>query len=69
MSKNRPVTMQRQVLQPDGKLVAGAQPMEEEFLLEALRWMMKSRLYDHRVIGMQRQGLFGVYSPGMGQEA
>src|SRR5207249_972828 len=61
--------MQRQVLQPDGKLVAGAQPMEEEFLLEALRWMMKSRLYDHRVIGMQRQGLFGVYSPGMGQEA
>ena len=61
--------MQRQVLQPDGMLVDGAQPMEEEFLLEALRWMMKSRLYDHRVIGLQRQGQFGVYSPGMGQEA
>jgi len=43
--------------------------MDEEFLLEALRWMMKSRLYDHRVIGLQRQGRFGVYSPGMGQEA
>jgi pyruvate dehydrogenase E1 component alpha subunit len=43
--------------------------MEEEFLLEALRWMMKSRLYDSRVIGLQRQGQFGVYSPGTGQEA
>ena len=43
--------------------------MEEEFLLEALRWMMKSRLYDQKVIALQRQGLFGVYSPGIGQEA
>ena len=43
--------------------------MEEEFLLEALRWMMKSRLYDQRVIALQRQGQFGVYSPGIGQEA
>jgi pyruvate dehydrogenase E1 component alpha subunit len=31
--------------------------------------MMKSRLYDQRVIALQRQGQFGVYSPGMGQEA
>src|SRR5262249_41556223 len=68
-SKNRAVTIPRQVLRPDGKLVDGAQPMEEEFLLEALRWMMKSRLYDHRVISLQRQGQFGVFSPGMGQEA
>ncbi len=60
----------RSVLQPDGTLAKGAQPtMEEEFLLEALRWMMKSRLYDNRVIGLQRQGQFGVYSPGTGQEA
>jgi pyruvate dehydrogenase E1 component alpha subunit len=43
--------------------------MDEEFLLVALRWMMKSRLYDSRVIGLQRQGQFGVYSPGTGQEA
>lgn len=43
--------------------------MDEEFLLVALRWMMKSRLYDGRVIGLQRQGQFGVYSPGTGQEA
>ena len=58
------------VLSADGTLVAGARPrMEEEFLLEALRWMMKSRLYDNRVIGLQRQGQFGVFSPGIGQEA
>ncbi len=58
------------VLLPDGTLAAGAHPrMDEEFLLVALRWMMKSRLYDGRVIGLQRQGQFGVYSPGTGQEA
>ncbi len=58
------------VLAPDGTRVAGVKSlMEEEFLLEALRWMMKSRLYDNRVITLQRQGQFGVYSPGMGQEA
>jgi len=58
------------VLLPDGTVAPGAKSgMEEEFLLEALRWMMKSRLYDQRVIALQRQGEFGVYSPGMGQEA
>lgn len=60
----------RTVLLPDGKIAAGAKSrMEEEFLLEALRWMMKSRLYDQRAIALQRQGQFGVYSPGIGQEA
>jgi pyruvate dehydrogenase E1 component alpha subunit len=60
----------RSVLKPDGTFVPGAKTrMDEEMLLEALRWMMKSRLYDHRVIALQRQGQFGVYSPGMGQEA
>src|SRR2546421_6789877 len=60
----------RAILQPDGTLAKGAQPsMDEEFLLEALRWMLLSRLYDEKVIGLQRQGKFGVYSPGLGQEA
>jgi TPP-dependent pyruvate/acetoin dehydrogenase alpha subunit len=31
--------------------------------------MMLSRAYDEKVIGLQRQGRFGVYSPGLGQEA
>lgn len=54
----------------DGKVAPGAKSrMDEELLLEALRWMMKSRLYDQRVIALQRQGQFGVFSPGIGQEA
>lgn len=65
------------MLLPDGTIAAGAKSraagaksiMDEEFLLDALRWMMKSRLYDQRVIALQRQGQFGVFSPGTGQEA
>jgi pyruvate dehydrogenase E1 component alpha subunit len=61
---------QLRVLNPDGTVVAGATPrMDEEFLLEALRWMQLSRLYDERATAMQRQGRWGVYSPVMGQEA
>jgi pyruvate dehydrogenase E1 component alpha subunit len=60
----------RTILQADGTLADGAAPsMDEEFLIEALRLMVLSRLYDERVIGLQRQGRFGVYSPGLGQEA
>ena len=70
MSKNSAVQKRHSVLGPDGTRLAGIKSrMDEEFLLDALRWMMKSRLYDHRVIALQRQGQFGVYSPGMGQEA
>ena len=60
----------RSVLKPDGTVVPGAKSrMDEELLLEALRWMIKSRLYDQRAIVLQRQGQFGVFSPGLGQEA
>jgi TPP-dependent pyruvate/acetoin dehydrogenase alpha subunit len=69
-AKNAQVSGRRSVLLPDGSVAPGARfRMDEEQLLEALRWMTKSRLYDQRVIGLQRQGQFGVYSPGMGQEA
>jgi pyruvate dehydrogenase E1 component alpha subunit len=60
----------RTILQPDGTLADGARAtMDEEFLIEALRMMTLSRLYDQKVIGLQRQGRFGVMSPVMGQEA
>src|SRR5437879_7913501 len=69
-SKNSAVQARGCVLLADGTIGQGARPrMEEEFLLEALRWMMKSRLYDQKVIALQRQGQFGVFSPGTGQEA
>ena len=70
MSKNSAVQKRHSVLTPNGTRVAGVQSlMDEEFLIAALRWMVKSRLYDKRVITLQRQGQFGVYSPGTGQEA
>jgi pyruvate dehydrogenase E1 component alpha subunit len=59
----------RSVLGPDGRLVARARPMDEELLLEATRWMLLSREYDHRATALQRQGSFGVFSPSLGQEA
>jgi pyruvate dehydrogenase E1 component alpha subunit len=58
------------VLTAEGTLAEGSRPrMDEEFLLEALHLMLLSRAYDEKVIGLQRQGRFGVYSPGLGQEA
>jgi pyruvate dehydrogenase E1 component alpha subunit len=63
-------TRRRTVVNPDGTLVKGAKPkMDEEFVLEGMRWMLLSRAYDERVIALQRQGLYGVFSPATGQEA
>ena len=64
------VPEQLRILNPDGSLVPGGRPsMDEEFLLEALRWMLLSRMFDERATAMQRQGRWGVYSPVTGQEA
>jgi pyruvate dehydrogenase E1 component alpha subunit len=64
------MTSQLRVLNPDGTLVKGAKPkLDEEFLLEALRWMLLARLLDERATTLQRQGRWGVFSPGIGQEA
>jgi pyruvate dehydrogenase E1 component alpha subunit len=64
------VPTQLRILKPDGSLADGAGPsMDEEFLLEALRWMVLSRTIDERATALQRQGRLGVYSPVMGQEA
>ena len=58
------------LLHPDGSRVRGAKArMDEKLLIEALSWMLMSRTYDEKVINLQRQGRFGVFSPGLGQEA
>jgi len=58
------------ILTPDGKLVDGAKlSMTDTALIEALRWMLMSRIYDERATALQRQGLYGVFSPALGQEA
>jgi pyruvate dehydrogenase E1 component alpha subunit len=43
--------------------------MTDTALIEALRWMLMSRIYDERATALQRQGLYGVFSPALGQEA
>jgi len=59
-----------QVLDPAGKLREGAKPaLDDEFVLEALRWMILSRAFDAKATALQRQGRFGVFSPVLGQEA
>jgi pyruvate dehydrogenase E1 component alpha subunit len=58
------------VLDPDGRLVSGAQPrLGLEQTVEGLRWMMLSRAFDARATALQRQGRFGTFSPVKGQEA
>jgi pyruvate dehydrogenase E1 component alpha subunit len=64
------VTDRLSILTADGKLVDGAKPsMTDTALIEALRWMLMSRIYDERATALQRQGLYGVFSPALGQEA
>jgi len=59
-----------QVLEPSGKLRKGARPaLDDEFVLEGLRWMLLSRAFDSKATALQRQGRFGVFSPVLGQEA
>src|SRR5438105_59816 len=59
-----------QLLDPAGRLRNGAKPpLDDEFVLEGLRWMMRSRAIDARATGLQRQGRLGVFSPVLGQEA
>ncbi len=59
-----------QVLEPSGRLREGAKPMlDDEFVLEGLRWMLLSRAFDTKATALQRQGRFGVFSPVLGQEA
>src|SRR5215470_19837146 len=64
------MTARKSLLKQDGQLVNGARPsMTDAAMIEALRWMLMSRIYDERATALQRQGLYGVFSPADGQEA
>ena len=59
-----------QVLKEDGTLVKGASAgLDDEQVLEALRYMMIGRAMDERCWSMQRQGKLGTFAPIIGQEA
>jgi hypothetical protein len=52
------------ILTPDGTLVKGAKPkVGDQLLLEMLRWMLMSRVYDERATALQRQGKYGSSLP------
>jgi pyruvate dehydrogenase E1 component alpha subunit len=64
------VVKRHSVLDSDGRLVRKApRRLTDGQLIEALRWMLKSRAYDQRAAILQRQGRYGVFSPAVGQEA
>lgn len=58
------------VLAPDGSLQPGAQVSESpELLLTMYRWMTFGRIFDMRLVNLQRQGRLFTYAPIAGQEA
>ncbi|MGH7911133.1 MAG: thiamine pyrophosphate-dependent enzyme [Candidatus Dormibacteraceae bacterium] len=69
--QDAPIPAYRQrILDPHGRLVEGAHPtLSDAETIEALRWMLFSRMFDARATGLQRQGRLGTVSPVKGQEA
>jgi len=58
------------VLAPDGSLRPGAHVEESpELLLTMYRWMTFGRIFDTRLLNLQRQGRLVTYAPVSGQEA
>ena len=56
-------------LTESGILDSGESPMSDEAVLEALRYMTLTRVFDDKATSMQRQGRFGTFSSVRGQEA
>ncbi len=58
------------VLAPDGSLRPGAHVAESSELLQTMyRWMTFGRIFDTRLLNLQRQGRLVTYAPVAGQEA
>ncbi|MEM7254127.1 MAG: pyruvate dehydrogenase (acetyl-transferring) E1 component subunit alpha [Pseudomonadota bacterium] len=59
-----------QLLDPDGQLIDDASPgLDDDAVLEALRYMMLGRSFDTKSFSLQRQGKLGTFAPLHGQEA
>ncbi len=57
-------------LDEEGVLAAGkAPPMPDAKAKELLRHMLRARLFDDRLLKLQRQGRIGTFAPSFGQEA
>jgi pyruvate dehydrogenase E1 component alpha subunit len=67
LPSNDEVTPYR-LLEQDGSLL-GQSSMSDEQVLDALRLMTLTRVFDEKATAMQRQGRFGTFSAVRGQEA
>ena len=58
-----------QLVDESGQLLAGAEPgLDDDEVLEALRWMMLARNFDEKCWNLQRQGKLNTFAPIVGQE-
>lgn len=58
-----------QILDPQGKLVGDDPKIPTDFIVEAYRNMVLTRMLDEKLIALQRQGRMGTYVSCSGQEA
>lgn len=58
-----------QVLAPDGKVVGAPPQLGDDDLRTLYRKMVVGRVFDQRMLNLQRQGRIGTYAPVSGQEA
>jgi len=59
-----------QMLNEDGSITPECRmSLDDGQLVELYEWMVKLRLYDEKMLRMQRQGRIGTYAPFSGQEA
>ncbi len=58
------------ILRADGTLEPGAEPpFDDARAVELYRHMLRARIFDARLLKLQRQGRVGTFAPGFGQEA
>lgn len=53
----------------DGTLSIDEPPMSDSEVIDALRYMVLTRIFDEKAIKLQRQGRFGTFASVRGQEA
>lgn len=61
--------MMFQLLDPRGEIVGPLPDLPDDLLVDMYRTMVLSRLFDRRVVALQRQGRMGTYAPLEGEEA
>lgn len=57
------------LLSADGVLTVDEPPLSDEGVIDALRFMVLTRVFDEKATSLQRQGRFGTFSSVRGQEA